>query len=141
MTRSLKKLLLLPHLLWKLPLLLLRLLHLLLKLLPLKHLQLLLLTHLLLLPLTLLQPLPLTHLLLKLLRLKPTPPLALLQPSKQLHKQAWGYGSMQKNRTLVRFFLCLLLTGGEALNLPLMSGWCERECGGADQIGGLLLKQ
>ena len=87
MTRSLKKLLLLPLLLWKL-----QLPHLLLKLLPLLLLKLplLLLTLLLLLPLTLLLLPPLTLLLLTLPRLTLTPLLALLPPSKHIAYAVMG---------------------------------------------------
>ena len=87
MTRSLKKLLLLPLLLWKL-----LLPHLLLKLLPLLLLKLplLLLTLLLLLPLTLLLLPPLTLLLLTLPRLTLTPLLALLPPSKLIAYAVMG---------------------------------------------------
>ena len=87
MTRSLKKLLLLPLLLWKL-----QLPHLLLKLLPLPLLKLphLLLKLLLLLPLTLLLLPPLKLLLLTLPRLTLTPLLALLPPSKHIAYAVMG---------------------------------------------------
>lgn len=104
MTRRLK-LLLLPLLPWKLPLLPLKLLlllplklpHLLLTLLPLKHLLLLPLKHLLP-PLLMLTPPRLTLTLL----------LAPLLPSKQLHKQAKGFGPERKKPHHGAVFLCLL---------------------------------